>query len=182
MKLREDSEPYCLAWLGIILLTAYYFSFFYEVVQGLTAWGETLWLMAWPLLALPFYYRYFAVERGKSKTTMLSLAAVFSMFYVLYFVVNASPLDVTMFLSSWSIGSVIMIAGGFAMLRSEEYTEEAFTPGIMDVSKLSYGPPVEEPESETLPEVEVTETAESETGESKPETEEPSAAPEETTE
>ncbi|MFW9908023.1 MAG: hypothetical protein ACFFEF_05570 [Candidatus Thorarchaeota archaeon] len=180
MKLREDSEPYCLVWLGILLLSAYYFSFLYQLLQALTTWDQSFWLMIWPILSLPFFYRYFAVERGRSKLTMLAIAAVFSMFYMLYFVINSSPLSDTAFLSSWSIGSVILVAGGFAMIRSKEYTEEAMTPGIMDVSKLKYGPPLEVPEDETTkPESES--PAEKATEEQASETKESSAASSETT-
>lgn len=182
MKLREDSEPYCLAWLGIILLSSYYFNFFFQVVDGTMTWSDTIWLMMWPILALPFYYRYFVLERGRSKLTMLSIAAVFSLFYMLYFVVNPVPLGDTAFLSSWSIGSIILVAGGFAMLNSNEYTEEAYTPGIMDVSKLSYGPPLEEPEPEPEPEAATTSAEESESEESDTKSEETSAAPSEATE
>jgi hypothetical protein len=182
MKLREDSEPYCLAWLGIILLSSYYFNFLYQFINGVTTIADSLWLMIWPIASVWFFYRYFKFDRSRTKMTMLSIGGVCAVMYVMYFIGTIAPLGEMMFLSSWSFGSVLLIAGGFAMITSPEYTEEAMTPGIMDTSKLSYGPPLEEPEpeGEAAPEPEVAPTVESE--DTKPESEEPSVAPKEATE
>jgi hypothetical protein len=190
MTLREDSEPYCIAWLGILLLSSYYFNFAYQIMTGIALHEGAFLLMLLPIASIWFFYRFLKFDRSRTKMTMLSIGGFMAVFYLIIMWFYSTPLSDTAFLSSWAFGSVLLIAGGFAMFTSPEYTEEAKTPGIMDTSKLHYGPPLEEPEPEEETPTEETVVAEETTSAEdeptpeveKEETEEPSAVSEETAE
>jgi len=149
-------------WLGIVMMTAYYFEFIFKTSVG--------WLIIDPvnlssLFAFPpvisvFFAGYFIPERSKMKNVLLALAVFFSLMYFLAsFVVYTWALDDAVWYSFWGIGSAIVVAGGAAMLKVTT-EDEAYTPGIMDISKLHYGPPAVEPEVEV--EAETVESSESE--------------------
>ena len=172
-RLNEDADRYCMFWLGIVMMTAYYFEFIFKTSVGWMSVDpvnlSSLFVFP-PLITLAFT-GYFVPERSKMKNVLLAIAVFFALMYFLAsFVVYPWALDDAIWYSFWGIGSAIVVAGGAAMIKITT-EDEAYTPGIMDVSKLHYGPPPPEPE----PEIEAV-TVESSEGEEKSEGEEESAA------
>jgi hypothetical protein len=156
MAIRQDSDPYCMLWLGLIILTSFVFNFIYLgflmpasalVIGGaFTLLGGTSILMVFLLIG------YLRPERGKGKNLMMSLSVLAGFFFIVFVdqFVNALPsAGTTLYLSIWGIGGSLLTAAGFSMMHT---SEESYSPGIMDVKSLHYGPepePVEEHVSET---------------------------------
>ncbi|MCK5238863.1 MAG: hypothetical protein KAR33_04895 [Candidatus Thorarchaeota archaeon] len=180
-KIREDADQYCLLWLGVLLLSSYYFHFFYQTTFGwlVLDFLQFVWLALPPLLMVFFFIGYLKPDRSRVKMNMLALGGVVGMFYLLFFVTYSWSLSDTAFYASWSIGAAILVAGGFSMMASYE---DSMTPGIMDVSKLSYGPPLEVPEPEPEEETPSVEVAKTEEPKEETESEESTVAPSEATE
>jgi len=186
MSLREDNGPYCLVWLGVLLMGAYYTNFAYQIYTNPSTAASffaatnlvfMLALMILPPLMVFFFTGYLRPTRGKAKMTMLGPSVFLGLLYVIiaYTVsMNTDILGNILIISGWGIGSAILTAGGLSIVQSYE---ESTSPGMLDVSSLHYGPPKEEigpepePEPETQPEpvVEASEEPEVDSDESKPE-------------
>ncbi|MDH4212628.1 MAG: hypothetical protein OEV85_01805 [Candidatus Thorarchaeota archaeon] len=162
MAIRQDSDPYCLLWLGLIILTSFIFNFVYlgfmmpasAIVIGsaFTLLGGVSILMVFLLIG------YFRPEKGKGKNLMMSLSVLAGFFFVVFidqFVTALPAAGTTLYLSAWGLGGSILTAAGFAIMHT---SEESYSPGILDTSKLHYGPepePEPEPIVEAAPEAEV---------------------------
>ena len=181
MSLREDNGPYCLVWLGVLLMGAYYANFAYQMWTSpsiaASFFAATNFIFMVALMILPplmvfFFTGYLRPAHGKAKMTMLGPSVFLGLIFVIaaYTVsLNSDIADMLgnlLVFSGWGIGSAVLTAGGLSIVQSYE---QSTSPGMLDVSSLHYGPPKkEEPEpiAETL---EVAESSEA--------TEEP-AAPE----
>lgn len=142
-RLYEDADRYCMLWLGILMMTAYYFEFLFKIHIGelnvnlvnLTS------LFAFPPLVSFFIAGYFIPDRGKKKNVSLAIGVFLSlMYFISSFVVYPWSLDDAVWYAFWGIGSAIVVAGGAAMIALVT-RDEAYSPGIMDTSKLGYVPP-----------------------------------------
>ncbi len=162
MSLREDSDQYCLTWLGLMLLGAFYFQFAYIILTQpayVPAFAGNfvyiLLLMALPLAMVFFFTGYLRPARGKAKRAALGPAMVSALFFVIITYLMSLGTDMlgnVLYFSAWGIGSSLLTAGGLSILQSEEM---GTTRGMLDVSSLHYGPPREEPEAvqeEAVPE------------------------------
>ena len=186
MSLREDNGPYCLVWLGMLLLGSYYTSFAYlsctDSVAASSIFAPTNFILMIGLMILPpvmtfFFTGYLRPTRGKAKMTMLGPSVFFGFIFVIFassisassdiltslfaapgWDIDSTALGELLVFSGWGIGSAILTAGGFSIAQSYE---QSTSPGMLDVSSLHYGPPEEEeeePEPVPDPEVEETET------------------------
>ncbi|MGY5860465.1 MAG: hypothetical protein RTU63_13930 [Candidatus Thorarchaeota archaeon] len=167
MSLREDNGPYCLVWLGMLLMGAYYTNFAYLMYASPVAAASLFATLVFPfvlgVLVLPpimvfFFTGYLRPTRGKAKMTALSFSVVTGLFFVIFTNLVSASTDIlgnSLVFSAWGIGSAILTAGGFAIVQS---SAQSTSPGMLDVSSLHYGPPKEEeepePEAEVEPEVE----------------------------
>lgn len=150
--LREDSDFYCLLWLGIALLSAYYFNIGYlgfTVSLYLSAMQSyLLQLIGCPLVLVVVFFSYLRPARGKYKPVVFALAIVVSVYF--YIVVSSLPLvpgitSDALFLLSWGIGSALLVASGLSIVQT---SSEATSPGILDVRSLKYGLLTEEEHEE----------------------------------
>ena len=179
MTLREDNGPYCLVWLGMLVLGAYYMSFVYTIITDSAAAAQIfapanfalisiLWILP-PVMAFLFT-GYLRPTRGKAKMTMLG-PSVFAgvIFFIIAFILsgNSTIIDNLLVFTAWGVGSAILTAGGFSIAQSYEQSTDH---GRLDVSSLHYGPPKEE-EVEEVPEPEASpeSAAETATEEKEPE-------------
>ncbi|MFW9893915.1 MAG: hypothetical protein ACFFFO_17050 [Candidatus Thorarchaeota archaeon] len=192
--LRQDSDPYCLLLLGLVVLSSYIFNYLYVAISYPISWiliAQSFLLVAGlPILLIFFLVGYFRPEKGKAKNTAMSISVVIGFFFVvftyffaesLYVVLSMTPDNTGFYYSVWGLGGSILTAAGFSIMHTGE---ESTTPGILDTSALHYGPepePEPEPETEEAPEVEEAALeAEAASEEVKTESEEPndSAEPE----
>ncbi|MBN2229132.1 MAG: hypothetical protein JW779_06020 [Candidatus Thorarchaeota archaeon] len=152
MALREDSEPYCLAWVGFLLMGAYYANFGYQLWTNPVAVSafinnspSMLILLGLPPLMVFLFTGYLRPSRGKAKMSMLGPSVIAGLFFVIisYQVGSTTTIlgDLIVF-SAWGIGSALLTAGGFSIMAS---LEKNTSPGIMDISSLHYGPVKETP-------------------------------------
>jgi hypothetical protein len=156
MSLREDSDQYCMLFIGTIILSAYVFDLLLAVLADNAMALHFPFLVGGPLIMVFFLIGYFKPKRGRIKVNMLSIAIVIGVLYTIYVMV---PFGSDLIYASWGMGGAILLAGGFSML---DPMEVSVTPGIMKVSDLKYRPapePEPEPETEATPEA----VAESET-------------------
>lgn len=161
MSLREDNGPYCLIWLGVLLLGAYYTNFAYMIWISTVAaaaffgnFGFILVLIILPPVMVFLFTGYLRPTRGRGKMLMLGpsvLAGVFFVIFASLVSLNTDILGNLLIFSSWGIGSAILTAGGFSIVQSYE---QSTSPGMLDVSSLHYGPPKVEEEPEPEPVVE----------------------------
>jgi hypothetical protein len=183
--LRQDSDPYCLLLLGLIVLASYIFNYFYVAISYPASWiliaEYFILIVGIPLLMVFLLTGYFRPEKGKAKNTMMSFSVVAGFFFVvftylfvesLYVVLSIANDNSGFYYSIWGLGGSILTAAGFAIMHTKE---ESTTPGILDTSALHYGPePEPEPEPEEEPAVEdVVPEAESAPEETGAEAEEP---------
>jgi hypothetical protein len=147
MKLREDSDQYCMLLIGTIILSAYVFDLLLAVIADTAMALHFPFLVGGPLIMVFFLIGYFRPKRGRIKVNMLSIAIVIGVLYTIYVLV---PFGSDIIYASWGMGGAILMAGGFSML---DPMEVSVTPGIMEVSDLKYKP-VPEPEPEPEPEEE----------------------------
>jgi len=148
MKLREDSDPYCGLWIGMLLLGAYYFNFFYFSVEILQAFpAQSTVLMILPLLQIFFFIGYLKPDRSRAKATMLAIAVSISIILAIFTMSIPEQYNGGFYLAVWATGAALIVAGGFSIMHS---IDEASTPGILDVSSLHYGPPPEEAAEEEV--------------------------------
>jgi hypothetical protein len=144
MKLREDSDPYCGLWIGMLLLGAYYFNFFYFSVEILQAFpAQSMVLMILPILQVFFFIGYLKPDRGRAKATMLAIAVSLSIILAVFTLAIPEQYNGGFYLAVWATGAALIVAGGFSIMHP---IDEASTPGILDVSSLHYGPPPDEEE------------------------------------
>ncbi|RDE11928.1 MAG: hypothetical protein C4K49_11000 [Candidatus Thorarchaeota archaeon] len=142
MSLREDSDPYCMLWIGVALFAAYYFNFAY---LGLTVTGYLSAIAAYlpillvlPIVIVFLFTGYLKPRRGRYRPTVLALSIFASLFY---FIIASTLPQVgsvahdSVFLSFWVIGGAILIAGAFSEMPS---LAESTSPGMLDVSSLQY--------------------------------------------
>ncbi|MBD3404771.1 MAG: hypothetical protein GF411_01390 [Candidatus Lokiarchaeota archaeon] len=146
MKLREDSESYCILWLGVLLLSTYFFNFLYLEVTNpgyiLERFPFLAWLLSAPLILIFSLGGYLKPERSKIKPTMLAISGVIAtmMFIV---VLLMPPLDGTvtfsdaLFLVSWGVGGALFIAAGFSIMPT---LEESTTSGMLQEDASRYPP------------------------------------------
>jgi len=80
MSLREDNGPYCLVWLGVLLMGAYYANFGYMIWTSPSAAASffaaanifyIFLLMILPPVMAVVFTGYLRPSRGKAKMTML---------------------------------------------------------------------------------------------------------------
>jgi hypothetical protein len=149
---REDSDFYCLLWLGIALLSAYYFNIGYlgftVPLYLSTMQSYLLQLIGCPLILVVVFLSYLRPSRGRQKPVVFALAIVVSVYF--YIVVSSLPPIVgitsdALFLLSWGIGSALLVASGFSIMPSRS---EITSPGILDVGSLKYGISTEEEHEE----------------------------------
>jgi hypothetical protein len=145
MKLREDSDQYCMLLIGTIILSAYVFDLMLAVIADTAMALHFPFLVGGPLIMVFFLIGYFRPKRGRIKVNMLSIAIVIGVLYTIYVLV---PFGADIIYASWGMGGAILMAGGFSML---DPMEVSVTLGIMEVSDLKYKP-VPEPEPEPEPE------------------------------
>lgn len=146
MKLREDSDQYCMLLIGTIILSAYVFDLMLAVAANAAMALHFPILAGGPLVMVFFLVGYLKPKRGRIKVNMLSIAIVIGVLYTIYVMV---PFGSDLIYATWGMGGAILMAGGFSMLDSMEVS---VTPGIMEVSDLKYKPapePEPEPELET---------------------------------
>ncbi|MFW9964357.1 MAG: hypothetical protein ACFFCX_12375 [Candidatus Sifarchaeia archaeon] len=163
MSIRQDSDPYCMLFLGLIILTAFIFNFVYLgfliPAASLVIAGSFTLIGGMSILLVFFLIGYFRPEKGKGKNLMMALSITIGFFYVVFidqFALAVPSAGGTLYLSFWGIGGAILTAAGFSMMHNQE---ESYSPGIMDTDALHYGP---EPEPEPEPEEEVAAESESE--------------------
>jgi hypothetical protein len=162
MAIRQDSDPYCLLWLGLVILTSFIFNFIYLgflLPASAIIVGSALTLLGGVSILLVFLLiGYLRPEKGKGKNLMMALSILGGFFFIVFVdqFVNALPAaGTTLYLSVWGIGGSLLTAAGFSIMHT---SEESYSPGIMDVKSLHYGPvpePVEEPipDAEAKPEI-----------------------------
>jgi len=189
MELRQDSDPYCMLFLGLVILTAFIFNFVYlgflVPAASLVIAGSFTLIGGMSILMVFLLIGYFRPEKGKGKNLMMALSILMGFFFVVFvdqFAMAVPSAGGTWYLSFWGLGGSILTAAGFSMMHNRE---ESYSPGILDTSALHYGPEVEpepEPEPEEVTEAapETTATTETETTESNAEeTSEEAKAPSE---
>ncbi len=159
MALREDNGPYCLIWLGVLLMGAYYAHFAYMIWTSPSAAASffaasnfffMLLLMFLPPLMVILFTGYLRPSRGKAKMAMLGPSVMGGLFFVIIASVvslNTDILGNLVMFSAWGIGSSLLTAGGFSIIQS---FDQGTSLGMLDVSSLHYGPPKEEPEPEPV--------------------------------
>ena len=186
MSLRQDSDPYCMLLLGLIVLASYFFNFLFVAISFPASWllvaEYLLFLVGIPLLMIFLLIGYFRPEKGKVKNTMLAIFVVAAFFFVvfsywfadaLYVVLSMANDNSGFYYSIWGLGATILTAAGFSMQHNKE---ESTSPGILDVDALKYYTP---PEPEPEPEVEEAPEAEAATTEVVTSSEEPKPESEE---
>jgi hypothetical protein len=172
MSLRQDSDPYCLTLLGLVVLSSYIFNYFFVAISYPVSWilitQYFLFVAGLPLLLVFFLIGYFRPEKGKAKNTAMSISVVIGFFFVvftyffadaLYVVLSMIPDNSGFYYSVWGLGGSILTAAGFSIMHTRE---ESTSPGILDISALHYGPA---PEPEPEPESEADETEKAEVSE-----------------
>ena len=176
MEIRQDSDPYCMLFLGLVILTAFIFNFvylgFFIPAASLFIAGSLSSLVGGMSILMVFLITgYFRPEKGKGKNLMFGLSVLVGFFFVVFvdqFAIAVPSAGGTWYLSFWGLGGSILTAAGFSMMHNRE---ESYSPGILDTSALHYGPEVEpepepEPEEEVVVEPETAATTETETTES----------------
>lgn len=156
MVLREDSEPYCLLWTGLLFLGAYYANFGYMIWTNAAAAAAffsavnffyMLLLLAFPPLMVLLFTGYLRPSRGKAKMSMLGPSVISALFFVIIsslVSLNTNILGNLIFFSGWGIGCSLLIAGGLSIMQT---LKQSTSPGILDITSLRYGPPRPDPES-----------------------------------
>lgn len=142
--------------LGLVILTAFIFNFVYLGFlipsASLFIAGSLSSLIAGMSIVMVFcLIGYLRPEKGKGKNLMFGLSVLVGFFYVVFvdrFAFEVPAAGDTLYLAFWGLGGCILTAAGFSMMHNRE---ESYSPGIMDVSALHYGP---EPEPEPEPELE----------------------------
>ncbi len=141
-RLNEDADRYCMFWIGVVMMTAYFVEFIFKMTTGSAAFetSNLAFLLGGPILLSVLLLGYFVPDRGKMKNLFLSIASFVSVMFIILTLVSFQwDVADTIWYASWGIGSAIVASGGAAMLKMTR-DDEAYTEGIMDVSKLHYGP------------------------------------------
>ncbi|NWF95865.1 MAG: hypothetical protein HXY34_06950 [Candidatus Thorarchaeota archaeon] len=141
MSLREDTEFYCLLWLGMVTLGSYYFNVFYLSATSstyLSAIGSLLpVLLGAPLMLVFLFVGYLKPARGRIKMNMLALAVIVMVFYAIMIAGEPTGQAGGMYTAFWGAGSSLLVAGALAIRPS---LTESTSRGMLDVSKLKYPP------------------------------------------
>ena len=205
MSLREDNGPYCLVWLGMLLMGAYYTSFAYLIWTDSGAAASffapanfifMIGLMILPPVMAFFFTGYLRPTRGKAKMTMLGPSVFLGLIYVILAATVLASSDIITNLvvpAAWErdpseythLGNLLVFSAwgiGSAILTAGGFSiaqsyEQSSSPGILDVSSLHYGPPEAE-EEEPEPEAIAESTAEETVAAASTETTEESSEPE----
>jgi hypothetical protein len=179
MAIRQDSDPYCTLWLGVLILASFIFNFIYLSIlmpSSALILGSAFTLLGGLSVVMVFLLvGYFRPEKGKGKNLMMSLSVLGGFFFIVFtdrFVQALPSVGTTLYLSVWGLGGSILTAAGFSMMHT---SEESYSPGIMDVHSLHYGPtPEPAPEPTSEPDAEEQTKAEESANVSVPATEEKS--------
>ncbi|MHA1771535.1 MAG: hypothetical protein ACTSYL_03365 [Candidatus Thorarchaeota archaeon] len=155
--LREDTDFYCLIWLGVAVLGAFYFNFGYLFLMGVISFSSIFGALA-PVLGLPilmifFFVGYMRPPRGKIKGVMIALALVSAIFYAIFAFAVPTAWGGGLGLAIWGTGGAFLTAAGFAIIPP---LDESTSPGLLDVHSLPYAKrvkpePIPEPASEPEP-------------------------------
>ncbi|TXT55653.1 MAG: membrane protein of unknown function [Candidatus Thorarchaeota archaeon] len=146
MKLREDSEPYCILWLGILLLSAYFFNFLYLELANpgyvLARVSFLSWLLPAPLILIFTFVGYLKPERSRIKPTMLAVSVVIvTMMFITALIMpileGSATFSDALFLTSWGTGAALFIAGGLSVMHS---LDESTSLGTLEVDESDYSP------------------------------------------
>jgi hypothetical protein len=165
--LRQDSGPFCLLLLGLVVFSSYIFNYFYVAISLpstlIVVAQYFIFLVGLPVLMIFFMIGYFRPDRGKAKNTAMSISVVVAFFFVVFtyffgdalytFPTITADNNIGFYYSVWGIGGAILTAAGFSIMHNKE---ESTTPGILDTSVLHYGPEPE-PEPEPVAEAETDE-------------------------
>jgi hypothetical protein len=159
VAIRQDSDPYCMLWLGVLILASFIFNFIYLSIlmpSSALILGSAFTLLGGLSIVMVFLLvGYLRPEKGKGKNLMMSLSVLGGFFFVVFtdqFVQALPSVGTTLYLSVWGLGGSILTAAGFSMMHT---SEESYSPGIMDVHSLHYGPapePAPEPTAEPIAE------------------------------
>jgi hypothetical protein len=165
VSIRQDSDPYCMLFLGLIILASFIFNFVYlSILQPASALilGSAFSLLGGMSIVLVFLLiGYFRPEKGKGKNLMMSLSVLVGFFFVVFidqFVRSIPSIGTTLYLSAWGLGGSILTAAGISMMHT---SEESYSPGILDVHSLHYGH-TPEPAPESAGEVVIQEAVKTE--------------------
>jgi hypothetical protein len=140
--------------LGLVVLTAFIFNFIYLGIlypsASLLISGSLSSIISGMSILMVFLLiGYLRPEKGAGKNVMFGFSILGGFFFVVFvswFVDSVPAAGDWLYLSFWGLGGSILTAAGFSMMHNYE---ESYSPGIMDTSKLHYGPePEPEPESE----------------------------------
>jgi hypothetical protein len=123
--------------VGILLLSAYYFNFFYLSITDASFLGSIsvhfLPFMLFPPILVFLFVGYLRPKSGPVKLLPLIGSVVFSLVYVLAALAYYTGLGEWIFQSSWAVGSSLLTAGGFAMMHRRS---DSTSPGIMDIKAV----------------------------------------------
>ncbi len=146
MVLREDPESYCLLWLGMLALGSYYFSLLYHSMVGPLVFAPTdsSIIVIGPLVMIVLFVGYLKPRRSHMKIVSLACGIVVAFMYTLI----SSRVDGFM-LSSWGIGSSLLVAGSISIMPS---VTESTSPGMLDTKSLKYPPDTVSSSNEAQPE------------------------------
>ncbi|MGY5875390.1 MAG: hypothetical protein RTU30_06570 [Candidatus Thorarchaeota archaeon] len=175
MTLREDGEPYCFLWVGVLILGSYFFSFIF-LSYDIPGYFDSMLVFLLPLVVFPLllvftFIGFLRPVKSKAKPTMLALSIVLALFFWIL-TITMETLSILspgegIGITIWGVGGALLTAAGFSIMHS---LEESTTDGILDVSALHYGPPLVEEEPEPAPEPEADEPTDSDdSAESTPE-------------
>jgi len=134
MALREDPESYCLLWLGLLTLGSYYFSFFYRSMVGPLGLApqDLSVIVIGPLLMVVLFIGYLRPKRSHAKVVSLACGLVVAFMYTLI-----STRVEGLLLTSWGIGSSVLVAGAISIMPS---VAESTSTGMLDTKSLKYPP------------------------------------------
>ncbi|MFX1367897.1 MAG: hypothetical protein ACFFAY_04795, partial [Promethearchaeota archaeon] len=84
MKLREDSDQYCMILIGTIIMSAYIFDLLLSMIANSAMALHFPFLAGGPLIMVFFLVGYLKPKRSKIKVNMLSMAIVIGLLYTIY--------------------------------------------------------------------------------------------------
>ena len=89
MYIRQDSDPYCMLFLGLIIQTAFIFNFFYlgffvPAASLFIAGSLSSLISGMSILMVFLLIGYFRPEKGKGKNLMFGLSILAGFFFVVF--------------------------------------------------------------------------------------------------
>ncbi len=142
MTLREDSDFYCLLWIGMILMGSYYFNIVYLSLTQMNYLSNVLVVLpsiiVVPLVLIILLVGYLRPSRGRIKANMLALAVVVVvLFYAIPVVyLPAEPIG-GLYLVCWGVSASLLVAGSLSIRVSA--AQSTMEP-MLDVTSLRYPP------------------------------------------